>query len=439
MQKAHSMGFEPHNELMILPFAAMVFCVAQPTDLASRMMPISLAPKSDADFYPLLKAVAGARVVQLGELTHGDGTSFEIKTRLVKFLHEKAGFDVLVWESGLVECAELDRELRGAKPIVEVASSAVFTHWSTAKESIPVFEYARETHKTKRPLLMDGFDIQFSSRMGGSLFLALADRVAGIAKDDSLGQEIKRAISETDLEKRDQKAIELAKKIKAVFSAKQAEISKAMGKGEADLARQKIESVVALDAMFKAHRKFQTTQTGTDFQVGYNLREVANYRNLSWLLKNKYKGRKVMIWAHNSHVSNWGADGAYYNPKPGDVVLDSTGRHLKKELGSQLYTIGFVAKGGKWSWMGQPAQEFSPAPAGSIEEALSAAPFESGFLNLNGLSYAQKSALVGKPGFINRQSYELSKPDWARAFDGLIYIREMKPRTQISRQQPSSK
>ncbi len=38
-------------------------------------------------------------MVLLGEQHHGDGATFQAKTRLVKYLHEQKGFNVLVWES----------------------------------------------------------------------------------------------------------------------------------------------------------------------------------------------------------------------------------------------------------------------------------------------------------------------------------------------------
>jgi len=64
---------------------------------------IDIADDDFADLEPFAKAVGDARIVMLGEATHGDGTTFLAKSRLVRFLHERMGFDVLAFESGLYD------------------------------------------------------------------------------------------------------------------------------------------------------------------------------------------------------------------------------------------------------------------------------------------------------------------------------------------------
>lgn len=404
----------------------------QSADLASRLKPILVESKVDGDLDPLLKAIGKARVVQLGELTHGDGTSFRIKSRVIKHLHQKAGFDVLIWEAGFVECSQLDERLKGNEPIAAAASSAVFPHWSQSKESIGVFEYARETHKTSKPLQMAGFDIQFSSSTSGEQYLNVIDQVGKLTNSTPLKNRLAELHKMPAGDTRDQAILDTAEATRAALIKHQS------SKTQSEL-RQRINSFAAYDQMMKSFRRFQKSQTGEEFQIGYNLREKANFDNLIWLINSKFKGRKVVVWAHNSHVSNWGADGMYHKPAKGEVVLDSTGRHLKAKLGRDLYTIGFVAQGGKWSWLGQPAISFETPPKGSIEDDLSKSNFDHGFIDLVSLPKSLKSGLSSKQGYINRQSPEPTQPDWTKAFDGLFYIREMEPRTDLRKASQAQK
>ena len=60
----------------------------------------SVSPEDDdfSDLEPLREVLAGVRVVLLGEQSHGDGTVFLAKTRLIEFLQREMGFDVLAFE-----------------------------------------------------------------------------------------------------------------------------------------------------------------------------------------------------------------------------------------------------------------------------------------------------------------------------------------------------
>lgn len=85
-----------------------------------------------SDLEPLLDAIGSARVVQLGEPSHGAGSAFAAKVRLIKFLHQRMGFDVLAWESGLYDVESSEAGLRAGVDAVASAQRGIFPVWSAS-------------------------------------------------------------------------------------------------------------------------------------------------------------------------------------------------------------------------------------------------------------------------------------------------------------------
>src|SRR6266542_4727338 len=73
---------------------------------------------SDSDLAPVLGRLAEARVVGLGEATHGDRESFQFKRRMIQALVRERGFRVLLFERGPAEMDPYDRFVTGAADAV---------------------------------------------------------------------------------------------------------------------------------------------------------------------------------------------------------------------------------------------------------------------------------------------------------------------------------
>ena len=92
---------------------------------------------ADTDFRDLefLKAEIGpARVVMLGEPTHGEGNVFDAKIRLIRFLQEHMGFTTLAFESGLYDLHKAQQELEAGKSAQEALGNSVFPVWTGTRE-----------------------------------------------------------------------------------------------------------------------------------------------------------------------------------------------------------------------------------------------------------------------------------------------------------------
>ena len=69
--------------------------VARNTNIIKTIQPDSLV---FSDLEGVGRAIGDSRIVMLGEQDHGDAPTFLAKTRLIKYLHEQKGFNVLAFE-----------------------------------------------------------------------------------------------------------------------------------------------------------------------------------------------------------------------------------------------------------------------------------------------------------------------------------------------------
>src|SRR5262249_39955522 len=113
--------------------------------LKKHLAPIRTIDPADEDFSdlePIRKAIGEARIVFLSEELHGVGATFQSRTRLIKFLHRKCGFDVLAFESGLYDCRKVWELLReGKMPARDAVSQGIFGIWTGTEELQPMFAY----------------------------------------------------------------------------------------------------------------------------------------------------------------------------------------------------------------------------------------------------------------------------------------------------------
>ena len=125
-----------------------------------------------ADMRPLKKVVGNARIVSLGEATHGTREFFQLKHRMLEFLAAEMGFTIFSIEANMPEAYRLnDYVLNGNGDPAQLIHGMYFWTWDT-QEVLDMVLWMREFNKSgKGRVQFTGFDMQ------------TPDVAAGIVKD----------------------------------------------------------------------------------------------------------------------------------------------------------------------------------------------------------------------------------------------------------------
>jgi erythromycin esterase len=395
--------------------------------LLKHALPIrSIDPADDdfSDLTPLKRIIGDARVVQLGEQSHGDGATFYAKERLIRFLHEKMGFDVLAWESGFFECEEMNRTLASDLPPLEAAQQGIYGHWSRSGLLVPLFEYARSTLKTSRPLRQTGFDMQFWwSGAGGSLeshpkrLFGLFDRLdPGLASpaDRKTVADLRAALRDAGTYKptkedreKNRAAIE---RLTAALRNKAASVKDAR---EIRFFLKTLEDLSALEEL-------RATSN-------YEFRDRKMGENLVWLANEWYAGRKIIVWAASLHVARNVGSIERLTPKLSYDHFVSMGQVAHEQLGKAVYTVGFTAYR---VWAANPMmtvlRRLEPPAADSLETLFHATGRPYAFVDFRGLP---NDHWLRKPIISRPFGYSQMLSDWTGNLDAMFFTDVMFPNT----------
>jgi erythromycin esterase-like protein len=114
-----------------------------------------------ADLQPVGKIVGDARIVELGEATHGTREFFQMKHRMVEFLASRKGFTIFSIEANMPEAYRLnDFVLKGEGDPKQLLKGMYFWTWNT-EEVLDMILWMREFNKSgKGRIEFTGFDMQ---------------------------------------------------------------------------------------------------------------------------------------------------------------------------------------------------------------------------------------------------------------------------------------
>ena len=327
----------------------------------SQAVPLKTSrPGSGFEDLQALKAMIGdARIVSVGEATHGTREFFQLKHRILEFLVSEMGFTIFGIEANWPESLAVnDYVLKGKGDPAKALTGLYFWTWNTEEvlDMIRWMRHYNEDPTHERKVEFQGFDMQ-------TPFVAVANVLAYLQKVDpghvdsakgtleSLDSAAKvRSYSNRPEGRRQKTSAGLAKMLER-FDQRRADYVERSTEKEWSLAGQNLRVVSQAENMLANPGR------------GIANRDRHMAENVKWLLEREPADSKIMLWAHNQHVA---ADAS--------LGFEPMGAHLRRMFPDQMVIFGFAFHEGSFRALesGKGLREFTvgPATVGSLDSTL---------------------------------------------------------------------
>ncbi|HTP69213.1 MAG TPA: erythromycin esterase family protein [Dongiaceae bacterium] len=309
-------------------------------------------PSNDLTDMERLDAMVGdARIVAMGEATHGTREFFQLKHRMLEYLVEKKGFTILGIEANWPESLAInDYVVNEVGDAQSALDGLYFWTWNT-EEVLDLLHWMRKYNEdpahTKKVKFF-GFDGQIARLAATNVmnYLAKVDpeeakNAAKIFEPVSDLKKEKEAAKKSEVfwERQEDKLLAIENK----FVSHKAAYVKASSEKEWTMAQHNLEITRQAAEIYSFKQKGNVST-----------RDRAMAKNVRWILEQEGPEAKIMLWAHNGHVSAGQLGGGA-----------SMGNQLRQMYGKDMVVCGFSFDEGSFQALekGRGLRQFTVGPA----------------------------------------------------------------------------
>jgi len=375
--------------------------------LRERARPLDPAAREASEAWAFLApAVGEARVVLLGEELHGVREFGELKHGLVRYLVEKQGFDTLVLEQDSARCSELEQVLRTSEGDPRAALASCYWCWNTGEFAALLAWIQEHNRHAERPLAFVGIDNQGFGDAPARL-RALARSLSASESFDPEPALARFPASRDAYPKDDAAAV--------------AEHAGLLAELRAAVERAPLEGATRADGLeaVRVLEELHGLWSARNAQERMNRRDRHMAERTLALVRDP--GRRVIVWAHNAHVSR----ALFY----GGVT--PLGKHLTAEVPTLV--VGFYFGWGEVlldprarAKEGGATRVLAAPPQGSLAEVLAQVGGPAWVADLRDVSSNEVRSFLAQPPPGHFDNYG-PPPELLGAIDLAVFVERVHP------------
>ena len=321
-----------------------------------------------ADLQFLRDMIGDAKVVALGEATHGTREFFLMKHRILEFLVQEMGFNLFAIEASWPEANRLNEYVHtGVGDPAILLSGLYFWTWNT-QEVLDMVQWMRAHNENPggAPLVSFlGFDMQFPGMAIHNViqYLTAVDPPAAAGASDQYSCMSRYAngpdgASPGQSRYRDQPQGYRDSCLQELTAVRDA----LLAHQDAYVAASSPTAFATADRSARVVLQFEDMES----ERTRGARDEFMAENAIWLHEQGESDSRIVLWAHNGHVAD----------NPTYAGGSSMGWHLRRHYGDDLVIAGFdfyqggfraVTRTGTGGYSGVNNHTVGPAPVGSYE------------------------------------------------------------------------